>query len=522
METIYLYFIKCFGLIALFFLAYYFLLRKETFFTGNRWFLLAGLFTSVLLPLVFFTKIVWIDPTPNQSFQIPMGTLLEKESFEINWFLIVGIAYAIGLLFFLIKFGIDFFSLTKVLKGKTIQQQADYKFIDVKQNVAPFSYFNYIVYNSDLYSASELENILEHEKIHSAQNHTIDVLIARLFCIVFWYNPFIWWYKKAILQNLEFIADSEATKNIADKKSYQITLLKITIHENCVAITNHFYQSLIKKRIIMLNKNQSKKRNSWKYCVVIPALVAFALLFQVEVIAKEKEVTNVGISKKEIKSVDVYKIKKTTTDQELKVIAEKLKQNHNVDIAVSDIKRNSKSELTSIKVDVKRGTEESQTIQIEGNKAIKDCGIVITTNDDGSKKINLVTGNEIDESKISDKESKVEVKKVKISKTTTNVSTDSNINTKTDNHTDTNTNVVVSTNANENANVVVNSTAQSNMKIGFNTLIIVDGVIAPPSVTTDDLESLNIKSMNIYKGIEAIARYGDDGKNGVIVVETRK
>ena len=272
----------------------------------------------------------------------------------------------------------------------------------------------------------------------------------------------------------------------------------------------------------MLNKNQSKKRNSWKYCVVIPALVAFALLFQVEVIAKEKEVTNVGISKKEIKSVDVYKIKKTTTDQELKVIAEKLKQNHNVDIAVSDIKRNSKSELTSIKVDVKRGTEESQTIQIEGNKAIKDCGIVITTNDDGSKKINLVTGNEIDESKISDKESKVEVKKVKISKTTTNVSTDSNINTKTDNHTDTNTNVVVSTNANENANVVVNSTAQSNMKIGFNTLIIVDGVIAPPSVTTDDLESLNIKSMNIYKGIEAIARYGDDGKNGVIVVETRK
>ena len=83
METIYLYFIKCFGLIALFFLAYYFLLRKETFFTGNRWFLLAGLFTSVLLPLVFFTKIVWIDPTPNQSFQIPMGTLLEKESFEI-------------------------------------------------------------------------------------------------------------------------------------------------------------------------------------------------------------------------------------------------------------------------------------------------------------------------------------------------------------------------------------------------------------------------------------------------------
>jgi hypothetical protein len=33
-----------------------FLLRKETFFTANRWFLLAGLVTSVVLPLVVLLK----------------------------------------------------------------------------------------------------------------------------------------------------------------------------------------------------------------------------------------------------------------------------------------------------------------------------------------------------------------------------------------------------------------------------------------------------------------------------------
>jgi hypothetical protein len=124
--------------------------------------------------------------------------------------------------------------------------------------------------------------------VHSEQNHTVDVLISRLFCILFWFNPLIWLYKKAILQNLEFIADNEATKKISDKKAYQFTLLKITTHENCVAITNHFYQSLIKKRIVMLNKNQSKKSNSWKYTLVLPALVAFVSLFQIEVIAQEK------------------------------------------------------------------------------------------------------------------------------------------------------------------------------------------------------------------------------------------
>jgi hypothetical protein len=291
METLLIFLIKSIGLIGMFYLAYFLLLRKETFFNSNRWFLLAGLISSVVLPLIVFTKIVWVDPTPTNFdwSNIPMTTnAVEKEAFEINWYLVFAIVYLIGILVFLMKFIFDFYSLSKVLKGKTIQHQADFKFIDVTENIAPFSYFNSIVYNSSLYSETELENILEHEKVHSEQNHTVDVLISRLFCVFFWFNPFIWLYKKAVLQNLEFIADSEASKKISDKKAYQMTLLKITTQENCVVLTNHFYQSLIKKRIVMLNKNQSNKRNSWKYAVVLPLLGAFVFFFQVKVVAQEK------------------------------------------------------------------------------------------------------------------------------------------------------------------------------------------------------------------------------------------
>jgi hypothetical protein len=294
METLFIYLVKSSGLIGMFYLSYILLLRKETFFNSNRWFLLAGLITSVVLPLVVFTKIVWVDPSPTNFdwSKIPVTTPVENEAFEINWYLVIGILYSIGILLFLMKLVFDFYSLSKVLKGKTIQQQADFKFIDVTENVSPFSYFNSIVYNSSLYSDTELENILEHEKVHSEQNHTIDVLISRLFCIVFWFNPLVWLYKKAILQNLEFIADNEASKKISDKKAYQLTLLKITTQENCVVLTNHFYQSLIKKRIVMLNKNQSNKRNSWKYAVVLPLLGAFLFLFQVKVVAQEKASPN--------------------------------------------------------------------------------------------------------------------------------------------------------------------------------------------------------------------------------------
>lgn len=291
METVFIYLIKSSGLIGMFYLAYIILLRKETFFNSNRWFLLAGLITSVVLPLIVFTKIVWVEPSPTHFdwSNIPMTTnTVENEAFEINWYLVIGIVYSIGILLFLMKLVFDFYSLSKVLKGKSIQKQADFQFIDVTENVSPFSYFNSIVYNSSLYSDTELENILEHEKVHSAQNHTVDVLISRLFCVVFWFNPLMWLYKKAIVQNLEFIADNEASKNLSDKKAYQLTLLKITTQENCVAITNHFYQSLIKKRIVMLNKNQSNKRNSWKYAAVLPLLGAFLFFFQVKVVAQEK------------------------------------------------------------------------------------------------------------------------------------------------------------------------------------------------------------------------------------------
>jgi hypothetical protein len=405
METLFIFIAKSSGLLTMFYCAYYFLLRKETFFNSNRWFLLSGLVTSLILPFLVYTKIVWIEPAPIQN--AVSGSLInyskgyispaiENPSFDINWNYILLAIYTIGFLALLAKFAIDFYSLNSVLKGKKVQQQADFKFVDINENIAPFSYFDYIVYNSSMYTAAELENIIEHEKVHSDQNHTVDVLIARVFCVLFWFNPIIWLYKKAILQNLEFIADNEAAKKISDKKAYQYTLLKITTHESCVAITNHFYQSLIKKRIVMLNKNQSKKRNYWKYYAVIPALVAFVLLFQIKTIAQEKERKENQEHVEKTDQIYVLKFQKNTTDKELKQIAEKLKKEHNIDMEVSNVKRNSKNELTAIKVDIQKGTGEAQTIQIEGDNPIKSCGIVITTKDNGSKKIDVVTDGGVD------------------------------------------------------------------------------------------------------------------------------
>jgi len=553
MEALLIYIAKSSSLILFFYCVYYFLLRKETFFNSNRWFLLSGLIIGAILPLLSYTKVIWIEAAPSlgTTIQSSLIEIPEREASNFNWSYIIMSLYGIGFLVFIIKFAIDFYSLNSIIKGKKIQQQADFKFIDVNENIAPFSYFEYIVYNSSLYTSSELENIIEHEKVHSDQNHTVDVLISRLFSIIFWFNPIVWLYKKAITQNLEFIADNEAAKKLQDKKSYQYTLLKITTHENCVAITNHFYQSLIKKRIVMLNKNQSKKKNSWKYYTVIPALAAFVLLFQIEVIAKEKPQAKKEISET-TKSVDVYKIKRNSTDAELKEIKEKLKSIHNIDFEVSEIKRDAKNNLTSIKVNVTRGEQQAQSIQI-GDQIIKDFGVLVITDKDGNKTIGIQTFDDPKNSKTA-KEPKVGVSK-SISTITSDNSDDSktnsvitinkNQNTKSDNNvntysftstktnTDTNTNIngVVTINNDKNvvtkvitnggSTIAISNSAKSATKLDGQ-LVIVDGEEMPSNFDIDSIKAKDIESVSIYKGSQAVAKYGNRAANGVIEIETKK
>ena len=400
MEPLFIYLLKSSGLIALFFISYHILLRKETFFTSNRWFLLSGLATAVVLPLLVYTKVVWVEPiaTTIDLSTIPVVTAIEQKTFLDYVPLIMASIYGIGMLVLAIKFLYDFYSLRRLLKGKSMHFQADYRWVDTKENLAPFSFFKTIVYNSALYSPTELENILEHEKVHSDQNHTLDVLIARVFCIVFWFNPFVWFYKKAVLQNLEFIADSEALKKISDKKAYQITLLKITTQENCVAITNHFYQSLIKKRIVMLNQNQSNKRNSWKYFTVLPALIAFMFLFQIETVAQEKVKGTEKISISSDQKLALH-ITASSTEKDIEREADFFKKEFNIDIIYSNLEFDSNAKITGIKIILKDANGIVKEYFVSGEKAIKPFSIFVEKTKDGKLNFGFSTAskNELDQ-----------------------------------------------------------------------------------------------------------------------------
>jgi hypothetical protein len=356
MENFLLYFAKVNGLIIAFYLLYLVFLRKETFYVGNRWYLLTGLVTAIVLPLLTFTKTVWVDPEPISQFTevVPLvdDTTIRIVSEEpMDWSLILSSAYAAVTILILLKVGFEIASFFNKIIKLNKQKDANFTLIYSNSTENPFSFFKYIVINPSLFSKEEYNHIVTHERIHVKQFHSIDVLFSKVSCALFWINPIIWLYRKAMLQNLEFIADNHSLEQIESKYEYQKTLLKVVANQQSLSITNPFYQSLIKKRIIMLHTNQSHKRNAWKYATILPVLVGFMLLFQIETIAQTKIVVNSKVvgHYTEVESDNLITSK--TTDDEIKAI-QKSFTSENTTLKINNVKRNKDGEIIAIRLEL--------------------------------------------------------------------------------------------------------------------------------------------------------------------------
>ena len=373
MENLLIYFLKVNGLIILFYLMYVVFLRKETFFVSNRWYFLTGLVLSLILPLVTFTKTIWIEPAPisevyEESIPLTYSQVEIPVQETIDWSLILMSAYIVISILIILKIGMELVSFFKRIQKQNKQKESDYTLVNSNSAENPFSFFSYIVINRDMFTEEELQHILMHESIHVKQKHSFDVLIGKVFCAIFWVNPIIWFYRKAMLQNLEFIADNETFQQIENKYLYQKTLLKVVTHQHDLSITNQFYQSLIKKRIVMLHTNQSHKKNVWKYATILPLLVGFMLLFQIETVAQVKENPQKAHAVK-VEAIG-FSWDKNATDAEMKSDAEQLKS-QGIDYKFSKIKRNKKGEIIAIKIEFNDGKGNKGVKEIKGEEPIE-------------------------------------------------------------------------------------------------------------------------------------------------------
>lgn len=386
MENLLLYFAKVNGLIILFYLMYVLFLRKETFFVSNRWYFIIGLLISLVLPLITFTKTIWVEPAPLAEFYpeiIPINSTITENPIQespIDWSLIVLSAYVLISLVIILKIGVELASFFKRIQKQNKQKESNYTLVYSNTIENPFSFFSYIVINKNMFTEEELLHIVTHESIHVKQIHSFDVLLSKVFCAVFWVNPIIWLYRKTMLQNLEFIADNETFQQIENKYEYQKTLLKVVTHQHDLSITNQFYQSLIKKRIVMLHTNQSHQKNAWKYATILPLLVGFMLLFQIETVAQVKE--NSKVAAYAVSSNFSSILTKNTTDKELREL-EKTFSDEKYKLKISKVKRNEKGEIIGIKLSFDSGKTYNRILERKSTEPIDDIKIFINSDKDG-------------------------------------------------------------------------------------------------------------------------------------------
>ena len=255
------------------------ILRNETYFKQNRLFLNASIILSFTIPFLntpWFNNL-FLTNTIRESAIIPANFIFETVVVEdveksktlatSDLFLFI---YIIGLTFFFLRF---IFRLLK-LKSKLKEEKG-----------SAFSFFNKLIVDKDLPNA---DTIINHERVHIRELHSVDIILAELSSIINWFNPIIYLYKKEIMQIHEFIADEEAAKNMECKSQYAMLLFNSAMGINPGQLTNNFFNnSILKRRIKMLNKTKSSKTGLWKYGLSAP-LFTLMLIFSAASVAKQK------------------------------------------------------------------------------------------------------------------------------------------------------------------------------------------------------------------------------------------
>ncbi|NJY62055.1 blaR1 peptidase M56 [Salinimicrobium sp. CDJ15-81-2] len=268
----------------IFLLVYELLLKKETFFTYNRVYLLITPVIAILLPLLkipllqsalpaeTFTMLpeVLIGGGGEVQTGLSSGSVAPEADQTINWWLL---AYGAGFLFSLGIFFHKFRVLKQLFSHEPVLKTGEMKIIEVPGSTIACTFYNTVFLGSEL-SEKEREQILSHELVHVRQRHTLDLLFFEFLKIIFWFNPLIYIYQSRISTIHEFLADAGVIKNV-EKRTYFEQLLNSAFSTEDISFINQFFNhSLIKKRIVMLQKNKSKSTSKFKFLIILPLMLA--------------------------------------------------------------------------------------------------------------------------------------------------------------------------------------------------------------------------------------------------------
>jgi TonB family protein len=281
-------------ILAIFSLFYKAFLQKETFFRLNRLYLLSTLLFATTVPFFnismefvannislgndILNKISGIKQGYNEINEV----IIYAYSGKLTWTVIqnyLSVIYILGVIISAVFFVFGLGKIILMILKSNPQKYDGYRIIETTDAIVPFSLFKWIIINPEKYSTNDMKQIIAHERMHAFQLHSFDLIFIEVLVILFWFNPFIYWYRKSIREVHEYLADKAVVENGFDELDYKQLLLSQVTDNRLVGLTSRFSYSLSKNRLKMLTMMKSKNMSKTKVLLAIPFAIAFIFFF---------------------------------------------------------------------------------------------------------------------------------------------------------------------------------------------------------------------------------------------------
>ena len=277
---------------------YWFLLRKEKLFVFNRYFLVLSVVFSLILPLIsipvnfrVLTEIHEILPaydyqspeiyTSEASFSqnIYSGQqIVMNQPSDVDISKILIVLYLVAAILLFIRFLRNMYLILNRIKVSEKISLDGYRIILTDENTNPYCFLNHIFLSRIDYKAGRIgKELLKHEMEHASQSHTLDIIFIELVKIFYWFNPVNFLYEKAIRINHEYLADNGVISTDHDIKDYADILIRYITGMKNIPLTSGSNHSLTRKRLIMMTKTSSGYFGSGAR--ISAALISGLLLF---------------------------------------------------------------------------------------------------------------------------------------------------------------------------------------------------------------------------------------------------
>lgn len=296
-QTVLLYLLKTILISGLFVAYYWMALRDKKFHYYNRFYLLSASVISLMAPLLNFD---WFSVEESVLYGSPLlygsGNLMRSvlptttgyNGIHLDWadyVLIAACIITLALLGLLIMYIIKI----QLLKRKwEVTKMEGFDFINTNEDNAPFSFLNNLFWKQSISLQEEGgQQIFKHEITHIQQKHTWDRIYCQLVSSLFWMNPFNWIIQKELIAIHEFIADEEAVGN-SNVAAFAKMLLQTHYGNHFLNPTHSFFYSSIKRRLAMLTKSNNTKYSYLRRVMVLPVLIAAVCIVSIKVHASER------------------------------------------------------------------------------------------------------------------------------------------------------------------------------------------------------------------------------------------